>query len=125
MAEHLLIVDDDREICSLLSQFMTQHGYRISVAHEGRTMMQALESARAKLLALRAQRVRPARDEKILTSWNALMIRGLAIAARVHNAEALAAAASRALEFLRTTLWRDGRLLATYKDGRAPLNAGH
>jgi uncharacterized protein YyaL (SSP411 family) len=82
-----------------------------------------LESARAKLLALRAQRVRPARDEKILTSWNALMIRGLAIAARVHNAEELAAAASRALEFLRTTLWRDGRLLATCKDGRAHLNA--
>jgi len=82
-----------------------------------------LESARAKLLALRAQRVRPARDEKILTSWNALMIRGLAIAARVHNAEPLAAAASRALEFLRAALWRDGRLLATWKDGRAHLNA--
>jgi len=82
-----------------------------------------LESARAKLLALRAQRVRPSRDEKILTSWNALMIRGLAIAARVHNAEPLAAAASRALDFLRSTLWRDGRLLATCKDGRAHLNA--
>ena len=82
-----------------------------------------LESARAKLLALRAQRVRPARDEKILTSWNALMIRGLAIAARVHNAEPLAAAASRALDFLRAALWRDGRLLATWKDGRAHLNA--
>jgi two-component system OmpR family response regulator len=52
MAEHLLIVDDDKEICSLLSQFMTQHGYRISVAHEGRTMMQALESARIDLVVL-------------------------------------------------------------------------
>jgi len=82
-----------------------------------------LESARAKLLALRAQRVRPSRDEKILTSWNALMIRGLAIAARVHHAEPLAAAASRALDFLRTTVWRNGRLLATCKDGRAHLNA--
>jgi uncharacterized protein YyaL (SSP411 family) len=82
-----------------------------------------LESARAKLLALRAQRVRPSRDDKILTSWNALMIRGLAIAARVHNAEPLAAAASQALDFIRATLWRDGRLLATYKDGRAHLNA--
>ena len=82
-----------------------------------------LESARTKLLALRAQRVRPSRDEKILTSWNALMIRGLAIAARAHNAELLAAAASRALEFLRERLWRDGRLFATYKDGRAHLNA--
>ena len=86
-----------------------------------------LAGARAKLLALRAQRVRPARDEKVLTSWNALMIRGLAIAARVYGAERggeqLAAAAGRALEFLRTTLWRDGRLLATAKDGRAHLNA--
>jgi uncharacterized protein len=82
-----------------------------------------LESARTKLLALRAQRVRPSRDEKILTSWNALMIRGLAIAARVHNAEPLAGAASRALDFVRATLWRDGRLLATCKDGRAHLNA--
>ncbi|HVH84056.1 MAG TPA: hypothetical protein VM713_07050, partial [Steroidobacteraceae bacterium] len=82
-----------------------------------------LASSRAKLLALRAQRVRPARDEKILTSWNALMIRGLAIAARVLTAEQLAAAASRALDFVRATLWREGRLLATYKDGRAHLNA--
>jgi two-component system, OmpR family, response regulator len=52
MAEHLLIVDDDKEICALLSQFMTQHGYRISVAHEGRAMMQTLESARIDLVVL-------------------------------------------------------------------------
>jgi two-component system OmpR family response regulator len=52
MAEHLLIVDDDKEICSLLSQFMTQHGYRVSIAHEGRTMMQTLESARIDLVVL-------------------------------------------------------------------------
>ncbi|HVP33946.1 MAG TPA: thioredoxin domain-containing protein [Steroidobacteraceae bacterium] len=82
-----------------------------------------LGSARARLLALRGQRVRPARDEKILTSWNALMIRGLAIAARALAAERLGEAASRALDFVRSTLWRDGRLLATCKDGRAHLNA--
>jgi uncharacterized protein YyaL (SSP411 family) len=82
-----------------------------------------LASACTKLLALRAQRVRPGRDEKILTSWNALMIRGLAIAARVLTADVLASAASRALDFVRATLWRNGRLLATCKDGRAHLNA--
>jgi hypothetical protein len=82
-----------------------------------------LAAARGRLLALRAQRVRPARDEKILTSWNALMIRGLAIAARVLTRGDLAEAASRALDFIRDTLWRDGRLLATCKDGRAHLNA--
>src|SRR5579863_6367246 len=73
-----------------------------------------LNGARARLFALRAQRVSPGRDEKILTSWNALMIRGLAIAARVLRQDALAGAASRAFDFLRANLWRDARLLATY-----------
>jgi uncharacterized protein YyaL (SSP411 family) len=82
-----------------------------------------LAAASDKLLALRSQRVRPSRDEKVLTSWNALMIRGMAIAARALGDEVLAASASRALDFIRTTLWKDGRLLATYMDGRAHLNA--
>jgi uncharacterized protein YyaL (SSP411 family) len=82
-----------------------------------------IDSARRKLLALRNQRVWPGRDDKILTSWNALMIGGLAIAARTLDRPEFAAAATRALDFIRGTLWRDGRLLATYKDGRAHLNA--
>jgi uncharacterized protein len=82
-----------------------------------------LESARHKLLAIRNKRVWPGRDDKILTSWNALMIRGMAIAARVLDRADLEASATRALEFVRNTLWRNGRLLATYKDGRAHLNA--
>ncbi len=82
-----------------------------------------LDRARAKLLAERDKRVRPGRDEKILTSWNALMIRGLAVAARALNRPDLAEAAGRAVDFLRANLWRDGRLLATYKDGRAHLTA--
>jgi uncharacterized protein YyaL (SSP411 family) len=82
-----------------------------------------LRTASAKLLAIRAQRVRPARDEKILTSWNALMIRGMAIAARALGRESLAVSATRALDFIRRELWRDGRLLATSMDGRAHLNA--
>jgi uncharacterized protein len=82
-----------------------------------------LEAARAKLLEVRAQRPRPARDDKVLTSWNALMIRGMAVAARALARADLAASASRALDFIRATLWRDGRLLATYMDGRAHLGA--
>jgi uncharacterized protein YyaL (SSP411 family) len=82
-----------------------------------------LSTARAKLLALRALRVRPARDEKILTSWNALMIRGMAIAARALEHDELGESAGRALDFIRGTLWRDGRLLATSMAGRAHLNA--
>ncbi|HEU5443491.1 MAG TPA: thioredoxin domain-containing protein, partial [Steroidobacteraceae bacterium] len=83
----------------------------------------ALSSAREKLLHIREHRVRPARDDKILSSWNGLMIRGMAVAARGLGRETLAESAGRALEFVRRTLWRDGRLLATYNDGRAHLNA--
>ena len=82
-----------------------------------------LGSAKTKLLAARAQRVRPGRDEKILVSWNALAIRGMARAGRVFGREEWVASARRAAEFMRASMWRDGRLLATYKDGRAHLKA--
>jgi uncharacterized protein YyaL (SSP411 family) len=82
-----------------------------------------IDSARAKLLAIRNARVWPGRDDKILTSWNALTIRGMAAAARALERDDLAESATRALNFIRKTLWSDGRLLATYKDGRAHLNA--
>jgi uncharacterized protein YyaL (SSP411 family) len=82
-----------------------------------------LKSASATLLTIRARRVRPGRDEKILTSWNAFMIRGMAIAARALGRDDMAASATRALDFIRRELWREGRLLATCMDGRAHLNA--
>jgi uncharacterized protein len=82
-----------------------------------------IESARAKLLAIRARRVWPGRDDKILTSWNAMMIRGMAIASRALGRADLAESATAALRFIHSKLWSNGKLLATYKDGRAHLNA--
>jgi uncharacterized protein YyaL (SSP411 family) len=82
-----------------------------------------IEAARSKLLKSRNLRVWPARDEKILCSWNALMIKGLSVAARALKRPDLAEAAGTAVDFVRHHLWRDGRLLATYKDGRAHLPA--
>ena len=82
-----------------------------------------LESARDKLFAAREQRVRPGRDEKILTAWNGLMIQGMARAGRVLGRSDFTASAGRALDFVRKHLWRDGRLLATHKDGKSHLNA--
>src|SRR5205814_8415104 len=82
-----------------------------------------LERAKQKLFAARAKRVRPGRDEKVLVSWNALAIRGMAHAGRVLGREPWIAPARRALEFLRSRMWRDGRLLATSKDRHAPLAA--
>jgi uncharacterized protein YyaL (SSP411 family) len=87
------------------------------------TVAELIESARSKLLKARNLRVWPARDEKILCSWNALMIKGLGLASRVLGRPDLAEAAGTAVDFMRHHLWRDGRLLATYKDGRAHLPA--
>src|SRR2546425_199767 len=82
-----------------------------------------VEVARGKLFAAREERVRPGRDEKALVSWNALAIRGMARAGRVFARPEWIASARKALEFIRSRMWRDGRLLATYKDERAHLNA--
>jgi uncharacterized protein YyaL (SSP411 family) len=95
----------------------------LKTQHSSASVDALLESARAKLLAIRARRIWPARDDKILVSWNALMIRGMAFAARALAREDFTESATRSLDFIRSTMWRDGRLLATYKDGRAHLNA--
>lgn len=84
---------------------------------------QNLAQAAQRLFAVREQRVRPGCDEKILTSWNALMIKGLAEGGRILQQAEWIDAAQRAVDFIRQTLWVDGRLLATYKDGKAHLNA--
>ena len=82
-----------------------------------------IADGREKLLRRRAERVPPARDDKILTSWNALMIGAFAEAAKVLGRDDYRAAAERGLAFVRTRLTRDDRLLRTFKDGEAKLNA--
>jgi uncharacterized protein YyaL (SSP411 family) len=82
-----------------------------------------LAAARRKLFAARERRVRPGRDEKVLVSWNALAIGGMAHAGRVFGRPDWVASARCALEFVRSRMWREGRLAATYKDGRAHLAA--
>ncbi len=82
-----------------------------------------LNAARQRLFAARESRVHPDRDEKILTSWNGLMIKGLAVAASVLERDDLADAAIQACVFIRKKLWHDNRLLAVHKDGRSRFPA--
>ncbi|SRR5579883_722903 len=71
-----------------------------------------LASAREKLFAARAQRVRPATDDKVLTAWNALMISGLARAARALREPEFYEIAARAMASLRESTWTGGALYA-------------
>lgn len=83
-----------------------------------------LREVREKLLALRDRRDRPPTDVKILTSWNGLMIAGLADTGRMLGQPELIAAAEQAAEFLwREARTADGRLRRSYAAGEAKLNA--
>lgn len=83
-----------------------------------------LAPIRRKLFDARSRRARPLTDTKILTSWNGLMIRGFADAGRVLKDEQYVNAAARAAEFVLDKLRTpDGRLLRTYGQGEAKLNA--
>ncbi|MCB1768268.1 MAG: thioredoxin domain-containing protein, partial [Candidatus Competibacteraceae bacterium] len=82
-----------------------------------------LTAAQRKLFSVRSKRIWPGRDEKILTAWNGLAIRGMAIAGRHLGQPDFVASAERALDFIHNQLWRAGRLQAVYKDGQSRLNA--
>ena len=75
-----------------------------------------LETARQQVFDARSERVRPARDEKILASWNGMMIAALAEGSLALD-EAYADQAAEALDFVREHLWDGERLARRYKDG--------
>ena len=75
-----------------------------------------LQEARGKLLTAREQRVKPGRDEKVITSWNAMMISAYAKAARILDEPAYAARARRAAAFIESRLVDGERLLRSFKE---------
>jgi len=82
-----------------------------------------LAEARRKLFTAREQRVHPGRDEKVLTSWNGLMLAAFAEAARVLNRADYQQVAERNADFLLSELRTpDGRLYHTWKAGVAKIN---
>lgn len=82
-----------------------------------------LEPLREKLLKAREKRVRPGRDEKVLTSWNSLMISACVDGYRVLGEEKYLNLAREAARFLLNNLFQEGRLLRTWGQGKAQLNA--
>jgi len=100
-----------------LDDLFEQTGYTKS------RLQSLLDSAQLKMLDTRKQRVAPGRDEKILTAWNALMIRGLAIASGALERPDLADSAYQCLNFIRQQLVKDDTLLACHAGGQTHIQA--
>ena len=107
--KNILNVPQERE------SFLTENG----ISDE--ELDAAVRRAKSLLLDERERRVHPARDEKILSAWNGLMLRSFAEAASILKREDYRQAAIANASFLLDALRVDGRLLRTYRDGQAKL----
>lgn len=84
---------------------------------------EAIARGKQILFEAREHRIKPFRDEKMLTAWNGLMLRSFAEAARVLDRSDYLEVAVKNANFLLAELKRDGKLLRTHKDGQSKLNA--
>jgi uncharacterized protein len=89
---------------------------------EVQELLNTVRQAGAKLYDIRSTRVWPARDDKVLTAWNGLMLRAFAEGAVAFDRPDLLDVAVKNATFLRDNLWRDGVLLRTFKDGEAKVH---
>ncbi len=86
-------------------------------------MTSLIAEAKQKLFTVREGRVKPGRDDKVLTSWNGLMLSAFAEAYKVLGNPRYLEIARQTTDFLFTQLYREGRLLRSFKDGQAKFNA--
>ncbi len=109
---------------SVLNRAATDDELATSHSMSNEDVSQSLARSRQTLLEVRESRVRPFRDEKILTGWNGLLLRAIAETAGALGREDYRAAAEKQGAFLVETMRTpEGRLLRTYKDGEARIPA--
>lgn len=87
-------------------------------------LQEALSRARSTLFKKREQRTKPFKDDKILTSWNGLMIHSFINAWGSFNEEKFREAAVKAAEFIKSNLWKNGKLLRRWREEESRFNAG-
>ena len=86
--------------------------------------LEFVENCRQKLFTYRERRIHPFKDDKILTSWNGLMIAALSMGGRILGNQRYTDAAEKALTFIKSRLVDEkGRLLAVYRNGVSPIKA--
>jgi uncharacterized protein len=124
-----------KQVYGLTQPEFFEHGYVLHLSQPLETtagqldlpaeeLRQRLAAAREKLLKVRNQRPALLKDDKILTSWNGLMIRALAVGGDALGREDLIAAARKGALFVLASLRdEEGRLLRTHREGESKLNA--
>lgn len=102
----------------VLEEFATMNG------KDPIELKKLFDSQRKILWEEREKRPHPLKDDKILSSWNGLMIAALAKAGRALNDDSAIQAALSSVQFIRKNLWKKGRLLRRWRDGEASFAAG-
>jgi uncharacterized protein len=87
-------------------------------------LLPMIAHAREALFKKRQQRSRPFKDDKILSSWNGLMIHAFIKASGALNEQKFREAAVKAAEFIKAHLWKNGKLLRRWREGESRFNAG-
>jgi len=97
--------------------------YSKEVGKSPTSLEKIISVARENLFQEREKRVKPFRDEKVITSWNSMMIAAFVDGYLVTGEESYLSTAKKAADFILTSLCKEGRLLRTYKDRQGKLNA--
>src|ERR1700682_2392739 len=120
--ESVLGVEDARALASAFDVTATGNFEGSNILHPVASgAVEVLDAARERLMAARARRARPHRDEKVIAGWNGLMLRAFADAGRVLDRRDLVETAQANARFLLSQMRQGGRMRRSYKDGRAPL----
>jgi uncharacterized protein YyaL (SSP411 family) len=94
-----------------------------SMKYEKETLSRKIDEARSNLLKIRESRVKPSLDKKQLTSWNALVVKGLAISGRVLGRDDLVQAASKAIDFIMNKKMKENKLMSCFVDQGSKIPA--
>lgn len=100
-----------------LDEFANQHHLN------QQDLKEKFEIQRQKLWQIREKRIHPLKDDKILSSWNGLMIYTLAEAGKAFQYEPYLQAALKAARFIKNHLWQEEKLLRRWRDGQAMFSA--
>ncbi len=93
----------------------------LKVPHD--VLERKIEELNQKMFEARSKRQKPFKDDKIITSWNGLMIDAFAKAAFALKEARYLEAATKSAQFIKKNLWKEGRLLRRYRDGEAKFPA--